>query len=254
MSYDPPRPAGRLLLTPEDKEAPARTERLRRLGLGERPEPTLDAFAYGLSEFTGAAYAMVNFLGQEGQFFAGLHTPAVAPVLRGDGTGALLGRSLPRDHGFCPHVVARRKALVLGDVSDYPGSRATRSWTSSGCAPIWVPRSSTAPAWCWAPCPSPTPGRGPGGRKGSRPSRNRPRISSYGSNAGRATDCCSEPADAGAAADGVRREGKLWPRLRNPRWTGEGVVRQIAVRSHPAPGQGCSGMPKAGTHPEEPWR
>ncbi|MEF9907876.1 GAF domain-containing protein [Streptomyces sp. P9-A2] len=120
MSYDPPRPAGRLLLTPDDKEAPARTERLRRLGLGERPEPTLDAFAYGLSELTGAAYAMVNFLRQEGQFFAGLHTPAVAPFVRGDGTGALLGRLLPRDHGFCPHVVARRKALVLGDVSDYP--------------------------------------------------------------------------------------------------------------------------------------
>ncbi|WP_055692791.1 GAF domain-containing protein [Streptomyces prasinus] len=120
MSYDPPRPAGRLLLTPEDTEAPARIERLRRLGLGERPEPTLDAFAYGLAGFTGAAYAMVNFLGQGGQFFAGLHTPAVAPVLRGDGTGALLGRSLPRDHGFCPHVVVRRKALVLGDVSDYP--------------------------------------------------------------------------------------------------------------------------------------
>ena len=41
-------------------------------------------------------------------------------VLQGDGTGALLGRVLPRDHGFCPHVVARRKALVLEDVSDYP--------------------------------------------------------------------------------------------------------------------------------------
>ncbi|WAX76743.1 GAF domain-containing protein [Streptomyces sp. KMM 9044] len=120
MRYDPPRPVGRLLLTPEDEEAPARIERLRRLGLGERSEPTLDAFAYGLSELTGAVYAMVNFLGEERQFFAGLHTPAVAPVLRGDGTGALLGRSLPRDHGFCPHVVARRKALVLGDVSDYP--------------------------------------------------------------------------------------------------------------------------------------
>lgn len=120
MSYDPPRPAGRLLLTPEDKEAPARTRRLRRLGLGERPEPTLDAFAYGLFELTGAAYTMVNFLGEDGQFFAGLHAPAVAPVVRGDGTGALLGRALPRDHGFCPHVVARRKALALGDVSDYP--------------------------------------------------------------------------------------------------------------------------------------
>ncbi|MFF8032256.1 MULTISPECIES: GAF domain-containing protein [unclassified Streptomyces] len=120
MSYDPPRPAGRLLLTPEDKEAPARTRRLRRLGLGGRPEPALDAFAYALAELTGAPYGMVNFLGEGGQFLAGLHTPAVAPFVRGDGTGALLGRALPRDHGFCPHVVARRKALVLEDVSDYP--------------------------------------------------------------------------------------------------------------------------------------
>ncbi|WP_407111585.1 GAF domain-containing protein [Streptomyces sp. DSM 116494] len=120
MSYDPPRPAGRLLLTPEDKEAPARIHRLRGLGLGDHPEPALDAFAYGLAELTGAPYAMVNFLGEEGQFFAGLHTPAVAPAVRGDGSGALLGRVLPRDHGFCPHVVSRRKALVLEDVSDYP--------------------------------------------------------------------------------------------------------------------------------------
>lgn len=120
MSYDPPRPAGRLLLTPEDKEAPERARRLRRLGLGEHPEPALDAFAYGLAELTGAPYAMVNLPGENGQFFAGLHTPPVAPVVRSDGTGALPGRVLPRDHGFCPHVVARRKALVLEDVSDYP--------------------------------------------------------------------------------------------------------------------------------------
>ncbi|MFI9822040.1 GAF domain-containing protein [Streptomyces sp. NPDC052013] len=120
MSYDPPRPAGRLLLTPEDKEAPDRTRRLHRLGLGERPEPSLDAFAHGLAELTGVPYAMVNFLGEESQFFAGLYTPAAPPAVRSDGTGALLGRVLPRDHGFCPHVVARRKALVLQDVSDYP--------------------------------------------------------------------------------------------------------------------------------------
>ncbi|AZM58737.1 MULTISPECIES: GAF domain-containing protein [unclassified Streptomyces] len=120
MSYDPPRPAGRLLLTPEDKEAPARTGRLRGLGLGHRPEPALDAFAHGLAELTGAPYAMVNFLGEDGQFFAGLRTPVAAPFVRADGTGALLDRTLPRDHGFCPHVVARRKALVLEDVSDYP--------------------------------------------------------------------------------------------------------------------------------------
>ncbi|MER8222259.1 GAF domain-containing protein [Streptomyces sp. NPDC094143] len=120
MSYDPPRPAGRLLLTPEDKEAPARARRLRGMGLGERPEPALDAFAQRLAQLTGAPYAMVNFPGEHGQFYAGLCVPAVAPVVRSDGTGACLGRALPRDHGFCPHVVARRKALVLEDVADYP--------------------------------------------------------------------------------------------------------------------------------------
>ncbi len=63
---------------------------------------------------------MVNLPGEHGQFFAGLHTPGVAPALRSDGTGALLGRTLPRDHGFCPHVIARGRALVLEDVTDYP--------------------------------------------------------------------------------------------------------------------------------------
>ncbi|MFJ8344990.1 GAF domain-containing protein [Streptomyces sp. NPDC094153] len=127
MSYDPPRPAGRLLLTPEDKDAPARTERLRRLGLGERPEPALDAFADRLAAFTRAPYAMVNFPDEQGQFFAGLHRPerdvlTVDTDTAGDGDGGRpeLGRRLARDYGFCPHVVVRHKALVLEDVRDYP--------------------------------------------------------------------------------------------------------------------------------------
>ncbi|MDN3025482.1 GAF domain-containing protein [Streptomyces sp. S.PB5] len=120
MSYDPVRPAGRLLLTPEDKEAPARARRLHGLGLGEHPEPALDAFADRLAELTGAPYAMVNFIDENRQFFAGLHTPDVRPVVRTDETKPELGRHLERDHGFCPHVVVRRKALVLEDVCDYP--------------------------------------------------------------------------------------------------------------------------------------
>ncbi|MFJ3715030.1 GAF domain-containing protein [Streptomyces sp. NPDC090057] len=120
MSYEPPRPVRGLLLTPEDKEAPARASRLRGLGLGERPEPALDAFADHLARLTGAPYAMVNFVGEDRQFFAGLRTPATAPVVREDGSRPEVGRVLPRDHGFCPHVVVRRKALVLEDVRDYP--------------------------------------------------------------------------------------------------------------------------------------
>ncbi|MEU9066667.1 GAF domain-containing protein [Streptomyces sp. NPDC048306] len=120
MSYDPPRPAGRLLLTPEDREAPERVRRLRRLGLAERADPALDAFAAHLAGLAEAPYAMVNFLVEGGQFFAGLRVPEVSPVTRGDGTSPELGRVQPRDHGFCPHVVVRRKALVLEDVRDYP--------------------------------------------------------------------------------------------------------------------------------------
>ncbi|WP_221349787.1 GAF domain-containing protein [Streptomyces beigongshangae] len=134
MSYDPPRPAGRLLLTPEDREAPARTRRLRVLGLGEHAEPAFDAFARRLAELAAAPYAMVNFIGEEGQFFAGLHTRHTGDGSAdgnrqgsgegsGDGAGGArfgLGRRMARDHGFCPHVVVRRKALVLEDVRDYP--------------------------------------------------------------------------------------------------------------------------------------
>ena len=121
MRYDPARPAGRLLLTPEDKEAPARALRLIRLGLVE-PDPALDAYADRLAVLTGAPYAMVNFIDEQRQFFAGLHLPKVAPavVVKADGSTPVLGRELARDHGFCPHVVVRRKALVLEDVSDYP--------------------------------------------------------------------------------------------------------------------------------------
>ncbi|PAN01579.1 histidine kinase [Streptomyces sp. Alain-F2R5] len=120
MSYDPPRPVGRLLLTPEDREAPARVRRLRRLGLAERPDPALDTFAAHLAHLAEAPYAMVNFLVEGGQFFAGLRVPEIPPVTRGDGASPEFGRVQPRDHGFCPHVVVRRKALVLEDVRDYP--------------------------------------------------------------------------------------------------------------------------------------
>ncbi|MFF7945426.1 GAF domain-containing protein [Streptomyces griseorubiginosus] len=122
MSYDPPRPVGRLLLTPEDKEAPDRARRLRLLGLGEQPEPALDAFAARLAEHTGAPYAMVNFIGEQRQFFAGLRIPAARPPAPEDGAEAKpeVGRYMERDHGFCPHVVVRRKALALEDVRDYP--------------------------------------------------------------------------------------------------------------------------------------
>jgi GAF domain-containing protein len=123
MMYDP---TGHMLLTPIDKEAPARVVRLRQLGIGERPDPIFDAFAHKLADVTGAPYSMVNFIDEERQFFAGLHTPSSGPTGSDLGAAAAaaasggVGRVMNRDHGYCPHVVVRRKALVLEDVCDYP--------------------------------------------------------------------------------------------------------------------------------------
>ena len=120
MSHGPPHPVARLLLTPEDKEAPARARRLFQLGLGEQLDPALDVFADHLAELTGAPYAMVNFVGENRQFFAGLHVRPTVSFARTDDSKPQLGRHMERDHGFCPHVVVRHKALVLEDVRDYP--------------------------------------------------------------------------------------------------------------------------------------
>ncbi|MEU8592003.1 GAF domain-containing protein [Streptomyces sp. NPDC048664] len=106
--------AGRLLLTPEDRDAAARVRRLRGLGLGERAEPELDDFARRVADLAAVPYAMVNFVDGRRQFFAGLHQPDDRPL-----TAAPV-RELSRAYGFCPHVVVRRKALVLEDVRDYP--------------------------------------------------------------------------------------------------------------------------------------
>ncbi|MEU8563653.1 GAF domain-containing protein [Streptomyces cyaneofuscatus] len=118
---------GRMLLTPADRDGPARAERLRRLDLGERPDASFDsfdAFADKVAEVTASPFSMVNFIDENRQFFAGLHTPAgnrggqdIGAVAAGGNRGA---RHMARDHGYCPHVVVRRKALVLDDVCDYP--------------------------------------------------------------------------------------------------------------------------------------
>lgn len=118
MTYEPPRPAGRLLLTPEDKDAPVRVRRLDALGLGARPEPAFDAFARRLAGTAATPYAMVTFVGEHRQFFAGLHTPLAVPA--DGGLPRPTPRHMPREYGFCPHVVVRRRALVLEDVGDYP--------------------------------------------------------------------------------------------------------------------------------------
>jgi GAF domain-containing protein len=121
VTNDPP--AGHLL-TPLDPEAPRRVARLHELGLAQGPDPEFDGFARDLANATRAPFAMVNFIDEDRQYFAGLYVAGNAQdgsALAAESvTNAEVSREMPRDHGFCPHVVVRRLSLVLDDVCDYP--------------------------------------------------------------------------------------------------------------------------------------
>ncbi|MEU9023702.1 MULTISPECIES: GAF domain-containing protein [Actinomadura] len=118
--YEPP---GHLL-TPVDPDVPQRVVRLRELRLGQAPDAEFDAFARELAEaarhLVGTdlpPFAMVNFVTDQ-QYLGGLYAPQSPGADPADAVE--LGREVPLDHGYCPHVVVRRKALVLDDVCDYP--------------------------------------------------------------------------------------------------------------------------------------
>jgi GAF domain-containing protein len=116
--YDP---TGHLLLTPEDSDAQARVVRLREIGIGDTPVPEFDEFARHLAHVTNAPFSMVNFIDESRQYFAGLYAVGRPGVeLQPESQQDPVGRTMTRDQGYCPHVVVRRKALVLDDVCDYP--------------------------------------------------------------------------------------------------------------------------------------
>jgi GAF domain-containing protein len=155
MTLDPA--TGRHLLTPIDEEIPQRAARLRELGLGDQPDREFDAFAAELAhtaseiaQFAGTPYAMVNLI-TDRQYFAGLYTPSGVQAGAGEPAddGAGVGRVMSRDHGYCPHVVVRRKALVLDDVCDYPRFAGNAVVDEIGIrtymgAPLIDPRTGTA--------------------------------------------------------------------------------------------------------------
>jgi len=109
--------SGQQPLTPVDQQVGVRMRRQHELGLGDRPDPQFDEFARSVSELTRAPLAMVNFVQNNRQYLGGLHAGPAIPQAVQD---ALAGRVFSREHGYCPHVVVRRKALVLDDVCDYP--------------------------------------------------------------------------------------------------------------------------------------
>lgn len=105
---------------PEDHDIPLRMRRLGELGISLQPVAEFDQFATRIAEAAEAPYAMVNFVTEDEQFFAGLHAPTRAAAEALDAARASaqtsIGRTMTRDRGFCPHVAALKLARVLDDV------------------------------------------------------------------------------------------------------------------------------------------
>lgn len=109
---------------PPNFEMNHRIARLRELGIGEHPDDALDAFAKRLAEAANAPYAMVNLTNAKvggQQYFAGLHVASNAAAGAEDvAPQAQVSRTMPRDHGYCPHVLEKEGlALVLADVTEW---------------------------------------------------------------------------------------------------------------------------------------
>ena len=102
---------------PAPSDAAARAARQRELGLASVPDSVFDEVARKAAEATGATAAMVNLIGEGGQYFVGLYDKEPAsgdPAFLGDP-----GRFMDMDQGLCVHVVGRKAALTLDDVFEF---------------------------------------------------------------------------------------------------------------------------------------
>ncbi|MFD3563404.1 GAF domain-containing protein [Streptomyces sp. NPDC058686] len=94
-------------------ELARRYELLERLGVPTTGSQDFDELARDVATQTGFLYGFVNLFLEE-QTFIGLHQPPA------DSGYVILGRTTSRDHGWCPEVMARKKALPLHDVHASP--------------------------------------------------------------------------------------------------------------------------------------
>ncbi|GAA4603555.1 GAF domain-containing protein [Actinoallomurus liliacearum] len=104
------------LVTPIDKNAQIRAARLQELGIREEPDPEFDDFAAAVARDLDVALAVVNIIGAERQYFAGLYPSSHE---RGVDPRADPFRIMACDHGYCIYVIARNHALALDEVMDY---------------------------------------------------------------------------------------------------------------------------------------
>lgn len=94
-------------------ELAQRYELLHRLGVPTVANEDFDDLARDMATQAGFLYGFVNLFLEE-QTFVGLHQPPA------DSGYVIVGRTMSRDHGWCPEVMARKKALPLHDVHASP--------------------------------------------------------------------------------------------------------------------------------------
>ncbi|WP_420036132.1 GAF domain-containing protein [Streptomyces sp. cg28] len=94
-------------------ELAQRYELLRDLGVPTTASEDFDELARAMAEKAGFLYGFVNLF-LEKQTFIGLHQPPA------DSGHVIVGRTMNRDHGWCPEVMNRKKALPLPDVHASP--------------------------------------------------------------------------------------------------------------------------------------
>ncbi|MFF7476988.1 GAF domain-containing protein [Streptomyces sp. NPDC008092] len=97
----------------ELSELAARLTRFAELGIPMEGQEILDDLATDMAAKTGFLYGMVNAFGDE-QTFLGLHNPPR------DSGYPIVGRTISRNHGWCPEVVQRRRGLPLPNVAASP--------------------------------------------------------------------------------------------------------------------------------------
>ncbi|CAM5457206.1 hypothetical protein STENM327S_08154 [Streptomyces tendae] len=97
----------------QSRELAQRHELIARLGVPTEANEDFDEMATAMATEAGFLYGFVNLFLEE-QTFVGLHQPPA------DSGYVVIGRTMSRDHGWCPEVMARRKALPLYDVHASP--------------------------------------------------------------------------------------------------------------------------------------
>ncbi|MGW2556579.1 GAF domain-containing protein [Streptomyces sp. NPDC001635] len=93
-------------------EQAKRLELIQQLGIPTQATQYFDHLATDMAERTGFLYGMVNLFLEE-QTFIGLHNPPA------DSGYLIVDRTMNRNHGWCPEVINRKKALPLHNVHAY---------------------------------------------------------------------------------------------------------------------------------------